>query len=153
MLRMWHEAHCKTCCRCYLLIGVVTRVRQSCARRRASRVILAVHPCGRERRFAQARRPSRYGTAARFLLVSWGRAAFLSFLTRIWVYYMVNCTIYCEPNESVESMWRRFRKATDRSGVLKDEARHREFVSKSKKRAAKSSRARIRAKKYANCKS
>jgi hypothetical protein len=32
-------------------------------------VILAVHPCGRERRFAQARRPSRYGTAC--VVVSW----------------------------------------------------------------------------------
>lgn len=61
---------------------------------------------------------------------------------------MVNCSIRVEPNESVDSMWRRFRKATDRSGVFKDEARSREFIPKSARRAAKSGRARARRAKY-----
>lgn len=65
---------------------------------------------------------------------------------------MVNCSIICESGENADSIIRRLRKQSDKAGVLKDEARHREFIPKSKKRAAKSSRARIRAKKYANCK-
>jgi ribosomal protein S21 len=63
---------------------------------------------------------------------------------------MVNCTIKIEPGESVESMWRRFRKATDRAGVYKDYARSQEFIPKSKRRAAKSSKARARKAKYEN---
>jgi ribosomal protein S21 len=61
---------------------------------------------------------------------------------------MVNCFIQIEPNESVESMWRRFRKATDRSGVFKDMQRAQHFVPKPQRRAAKSQRARKKVKEY-----
>jgi ribosomal protein S21 len=60
---------------------------------------------------------------------------------------MVNCSIEVAPNESMESMWRRFRKATDRAGVYRDYARSREFMAKPQTRAAKSQRARAQAKK------
>ena len=42
---------------------------------------------------------------------------------------MVNCVIYPAEGETVESLWRRFRKATDRADVLKNYARSREFAS------------------------
>jgi ribosomal protein S21 len=61
---------------------------------------------------------------------------------------VINCFVTCEPNESADSMWRKFRKQSERAGVLKDEARHREFIPKSARRAAKSGRARARKAKY-----
>lgn len=61
---------------------------------------------------------------------------------------MINCSIEIAPNESMESIWRRFRKATDRASVYKDYARSQEFIPKSKRRAAKSSKARARRAKY-----
>lgn len=64
------------------------------------------------------------------------------------VYYMVNCSIICEPGESADSLWRRFRKASDRANVYRDYARSREFISRSQRRAVKSSRARAKVAKY-----
>jgi ribosomal protein S21 len=63
---------------------------------------------------------------------------------------MVNCIIYPAEGESIESVWRRFRKGVDRAGVLTDVARSREFVPKSQKRATKSSKARARRAKSEN---
>jgi ribosomal protein S21 len=60
---------------------------------------------------------------------------------------MVNVTIYCEKDESADSMWRRFRKATDRANVFRDASRSQFFVSRSQRRAAKSQRARAKVKK------
>jgi ribosomal protein S21 len=57
---------------------------------------------------------------------------------------MVNVTIYCEKDESADSMWRRFRKATDKAGLSREHARSRRFVPKSAKRKEKSSKARAR---------
>jgi ribosomal protein S21 len=62
---------------------------------------------------------------------------------------MVNCMIYCEKDESADSMWRRFRKATDRADVFRDASRSQFFVSRSERRSVKSRRARARAAKYA----
>jgi ribosomal protein S21 len=63
---------------------------------------------------------------------------------------MTNCVIYPAEGESIDSIWRRFRKATDRANVLKDYSRSREFVAKPQRRAAKSSKARARRAKYEN---
>jgi ribosomal protein S21 len=63
---------------------------------------------------------------------------------------MVNTWIEVAPIESVESIWRRFRKATDRANVYRDYARSREFIPKPQRRAAKSSKARARKAKYEN---
>jgi ribosomal protein S21 len=58
---------------------------------------------------------------------------------------MVNCMIYCEKDESADSMWRRFRKGVDRANVFRDASRSQFFVSRSQRRAAKSQRARAKA--------
>ena len=65
-----------------------------------------------------------------------------------WVYFMVNCSIEVAANESIDSVWRRFRKSVDRADVLKDYARSREFIAKPQRRAAKSHRARARQARY-----
>jgi ribosomal protein S21 len=61
---------------------------------------------------------------------------------------MTNCVIYPAEGESIENLWRRFRKATDRADVLKDYAKSRQFIAKPQRRAAKSQRARARRAKY-----
>jgi ribosomal protein S21 len=63
---------------------------------------------------------------------------------------MVNTWIEVAPNESIESIWRRFRKATDRENIYKDYARSHELIAKPRRRAAKSSKARARSAKYEN---
>jgi ribosomal protein S21 len=82
--------------------------------------------------------------------VSWHAVLLIVSLFLEQVNSMVNVTIDCEKDESADSMWRRFRKATDRADVFKDAARSHFFVSRSERRAAKSSRARARKVKYEN---
>jgi len=60
---------------------------------------------------------------------------------------MVNCLIQIEPNESMESIWRRFRKVAQRAGVFNYMQRSEAFVPKAQKRAAKAGRARAKAQK------
>jgi ribosomal protein S21 len=60
---------------------------------------------------------------------------------------MVNCFIQIEPGESMESIWRRFRKVAQRAGVFNYMQRTQCFVPKAQKRAAKAGRARAKAQK------
>lgn len=53
-------------------------------------------------------------------------------------------TVRPYPGEHIDSLWRRFRRAIDKSNVLREFRQHRHFVSKSQRRRDKSARARIR---------
>ena len=57
---------------------------------------------------------------------------------------MVNASIICEPNESIESIIRRFKKAVDKGNVIRDYARKSEFIPNAARRIEKSRRARKR---------
>jgi ribosomal protein S21 len=56
----------------------------------------------------------------------------------------VNASITVEPNESADSMWRRFRKATDKAGTIRALASKSEFTPKGERKALKSKHARKR---------
>jgi ribosomal protein S21 len=59
---------------------------------------------------------------------------------------MVNASVKPEVSgEHIESLLRRFKKATDKAGIIRSYARARYFVPKYQKKAAKSSRARAKA--------